>query len=356
MKKLFFLNLLLIFIISFLSFFSLFSLFNYFIDPYFFFRTNHNNSYEKEIALKILNNEKVIVSELWNEDIVRYFQILNAPKKSAIVVGSSRAHKISSDLVGYDLMIYSIGASGLEDRISIVYSIKQQYKPKMIIIEIDPWVFSKNFDYIRPNFIPSYLESLSRLNQDITFLQKISFIKRKYFYLLDPKIFLLSIKYSYYNLVKHNHFLVNTNNDSFYKYMPDGTLVYPEKYEKMTEEEINRTALKLTEESNKNDNTEKNYIFSQYKYDTFVKFVNDISNDSKITLLILPFHPLVYEKIKERTKDYFISEKLLRENKFLNDNIKVVGTFSPYGYHCGNEEFYDHMHVRESCIKKILNK
>ena len=51
MKKLFFLNLLLIFIISFLSFFTLFSLFNYFIDPYFFFRTNHNNSYEKEIAL-----------------------------------------------------------------------------------------------------------------------------------------------------------------------------------------------------------------------------------------------------------------------------------------------------------------
>ena len=69
--------------------------------------------------------------------------------------------------------------------------------------------------------------------------------------------------------------------------------------------------------------------------------------------MIPPYHPLIYKTIQTRTLNYFESEKLLNKEYYNSNNIRIVGSFSPFAINCLDIDFYDYSHPKESCFKKM---
>ena len=48
------------------------------------------------------------------------------------------------------------------------------------------------------------------------------------------------------------------------------------------------------------------------------------------------------------------------ENEYINfafqNNLKIIGSFNPQKIGCNKNEFFDGMHPKDSCMKKIINQ
>ena len=330
---------------------------NFFVDPYGIFRDENNNIYERKIAKDMTNNKSVFLKSVMKDDLIKYFLVKYDKSKTPIVVlGSSRGYKISSSIIGKNLKNYSIGAAGLEDRIAFLYLIKKQYDPKLVIVQIDPHNFSDSFNRIQPYFFSYYNEGLQNLGLKPSFKDRLRNIKRKAVYYVDSRTTLESFKILYTKLIGKDFYLENIsdyNNGNYYELIFDGHIVSPDKFEKKSTNDTNRLVLEMLKGINPNDYTEQGYFFSHDKFDTFVKFINEVSKKSKVIILIPPYHPLIYKTIQTRTLNYFESEKLLNKENFNSNNIKIVGSFSPFDINCLDVDFYDYSHPKESCFKKM---
>ena len=91
-------------------------------------------------------------------------------------------------------------------------------------------------------------------------------------------------------------------------------------------------------------------------FDEFQNFCNEILNNNiKLSIYLIPYHPVVYQKIEE---DYEIVAEV--ENKILELaeklNIKYKGSYNPKTVGINSSHFYDAMHLNETGIQIIINK
>ena len=68
--------------------------------------------------------------------------------------------------------------------------------------------------------------------------------------------------------------------------------------------------------------------------------------------MLSPYHQLSYD-LTIKAKPYYLE----LENKFRQlseeTNIQIVGSYNPLLAKCSHDEFYDFMHPKDSCMKKI---
>jgi len=359
MKNNFFIYSLILFLSTIVIFFSIIALFNYYIDPYSVFKLS-NFSLEKKIVSNLSNKKKSVIKSYWNDDLVRYLQISNGNiEKECVVIGSSTSLKLSSDILNCKTTNLGLGGSGVEDKIALVnLMLKKERMPEITLIVVDPWIFSKNYNYpLQPEWISSYVDALNKLDFNLfSTFSKLKYTAYKYLSFINLRTTKTSVKYFYYTSINKNNYFEEGNSQIYYTYNPDGTLDHS-KDESKTSEEINNYLIKLYNENSKeylNNERERQYKFSLYKYILFKDYINFISKKNKIALLILPYHPYAYEKIIEKNKNYFEMENILKSEDF-NDNVKVLGSFNP-AFTCLDSEFYDDYHPKRSCLKKIFNK
>jgi hypothetical protein len=357
MKRFFFYSIILFFFL-FLLFFFLIAFFNYIIDPHSVFRIS-KFSQENHIVINFSKKKISNINKYWNDNTVRKLQIANSYIGDCAVIGSSRVLKISSEILNCATTNFGVGASGLEDKIAIINSILKMKEPKTIIINIDPWMFSSNYNHLQSVFISQYLETLENMDtKSFLFLHKTRYRIRQFHYLLKAETTILSLKYFYYFINNKNYFEVHNFTDHF-SYNSDGTLVYPFSYESKNEKLVNDYVKKQyvlnSKEYLKENIPERDYKFSLYKYNLFIDYVNVISTKSQIILLILPYHPYAYKEISVRNKSYFEIEKIIKNYNFKKSNVKVLGSYNPE-FMCSEKDFYDDKHLKGSCLKSLFNK
>jgi hypothetical protein len=347
-----------LFFFLFFIFFFLIAFFNYIIDPYSVFGIS-KFSQENYIVINFSKKKISNINKYWNDNTVRKIQIANGYIGDCVVIGSSRALKISSEILNCETTNFGIGASGLEDKIAIIDSILRMKTPKTIIINIDPWMFSSNYNHLQPVFISQYLETLENIDtKSFLFLYKTMYRIRQFHYLLKPETTILSLKYFYY-FVNNKNYFEDYNFTNSFSYNPDGTLVYPFSYEsknaKLVNDYIKKQYVFNSKEYLKENISERDYKFSLYKYNLFIDYVNKISTKSQIILLILPYHPYAYKEISLRNKTYFEIEKIIKNYNFKKSNVKVLGSYNPE-FMCSEKDFYDDKHLKVSCLKSLFNK
>ena len=73
-----------------------------------------------------------------------------------------------------------------------------------------------------------------------------------------------------------------------------------------------------------------------------------------VSLVLTPYHPDLYELMKEEKPLILEIEK--KFIKFAQKNkINVIGSYDASLFKCQGDEFYDGMHPKISCMKKIFS-
>jgi len=98
---------------------------------------------------------------------------------------------------------------------------------------------------------------------------------------------------------------------------------------------------------------------NDFKYDavaisnleSFVSYLKD--NDVKVTLVLSPYHPQLYQLMESRKPIFLELERWYRD--FADENeIQIIGSYDGRKFGCSGEEFFDGMHPKSSCLNKLF--
>ena len=328
--------------ISFISIFVLFS----------FSQLNINfftkNSTEVDLA-KLLTKREAIYSakideRLFIKNRIKY-ENMN-PK--ILIIGSSRVMQISN--TDFDEQVLNLGVSGasIEDHIAITEMALEKFNVDKIFIGIDPWLFNKNNKQSRYKSISNeYLLSL----ENIQSMSKNNLILRSYNSQNEYSFYekFLENLYDFFNLRKLNLEIkeYEINNLAKDHILRDGKRVYgnlrkQEKLKKLKAKVIKYSMLNY-KFSNENFNNYKN----------FIKYLVKV-HQKKVILIMSPYHSPSYKLSIKEIPHYLIVEKKVQALG-QDMNVRVIGSYNPNKIPCNDNEFYDYMHPKESCMNKIVN-
>lgn len=133
--------------------------------------------------------------------------------------------------------------------------------------------------------------------------------------------------------------------------LTDGTLSYPENFRTRTQQQIDRSASTFSN----NIFGLSNFInISNTKTVLIEKFINYLSSKNiEVSILLLPYHPVVFKKIKTEYPIVLEAEKnIVRIAK--KTGIKYQGSYNPNKTKSARSAFYDGMHLKLIEIEKII--
>lgn len=349
--------------------------FNYFIDPgSIYFKQKYNRLVVEKYTDSLLHSKFGMVQEGWSERDVKLSLLAKTHNSDCILLGSS--HVMSISLYQGDGIntlcdsLANLGVSGavLEDFMIFSDRLlvnKKDFRGKKIFIGIDPWFYNFSRD---SRHIP-YLNTLKKeINYDSReasgypqtlllnlisfdyFFESLKLLKRDGLLNNLKKILLmLSVNNdyeSYVSMFKMPNFSLYEGADKAVT-LSDGSHVYSNKY--ITENhEMNGGSYKLV----------KGMLYDKKAIKVFEHKLSDLKEHGfKVYLLFTPYHQNVWDKksgILAQTAmqtTYQISVKLAEKL-----NLSIIGSYHPEDLKCKENEFYDFMHPKPSCLNKIFIK
>lgn len=315
-------------------------------------------SYEDKIAKIIFSNHNATNISNYDERLLQKALINKINDRPDIsVLGSSRTFLIKSTFFKNKKLINnSVSGANIRDLIAIFQLYKfEKLLPKKIILGIDPWIFNENNGKV---YWKSLQKEYNTFSNGTEIRENIITDKNKQLFSFSyfqaslsnlPNVFLEEVDSTALSLdpVASNEIYNLTSTK-----LVDGSLSYYEVYREASEKSVITKA--------RNYIKGKLYAIEEFEeispeiFKEFDKFCSEIlDNNIELEFFLAPYHPIVYEKIKN---DYQIVLKV--ENRVLEyskqNKIKVSGSYNPFIANFNSQDFYDGMHSKESTIEKIM--
>ena len=306
-------------------------------------------SLSKDISDHIANvlmKSKVIYAPNINErDLIRSRINCENLNPKTLVVGSSRIMQIGNNTYNNEVINLGVSGASIEDDITITNMATKKFKPSTIIVSADPWLFNSSSGQDRWQFLNyEFTEALSVLkgNPKLNIVNHDSKLTKEN---LQER----SLK-KFYQFI--NHYKYDASNDipeTGDKIRRDGSRVYNITYSSKTELEKEQDFPDLLNYSM------NPYSFSEISRKYFEMFIKHYAKNYKVVLILSPYHPKLYDIIKKEQKPHIKIESEFRNlaNKL---NIQIIGSYDPAITGCVNIDFYDGMHPKDECIKKIMSE
>ncbi len=289
-----------------------------------------------------LTHHSAIYSSNMDERLFSSYRINLAKTVPDIVItGSSRHMQINQSMFTGHLLNLSVSGASLQDLIALNYLATQRFNNTNLFIGVDPWIFNEKSGQIRwKSLEDAYSKALA--------FQEAKPVKPPYntailkSFTLDsqPNLFI-----SIYEMVNASKvYSDNTSPSLKDKILTDGSRIYNRSFTQKSPAEIFQTfdALK---------NYSLNPYFSSSDLESkFVDFLRMQSSERTVTLVLSPYHPKLYTQMTPLLAQ--IETNILSIANF--NHVTVVGSFNPALSGCTANEFYDGMHPKSSCMKKVL--
>lgn len=320
---------------------------NYFGDSANLFKVG----YEIKMAKIIVNGKNVTNIDNYDE---RKFQkevvTLMSQTPNTIVLGTSTAMLINAEFSKESGLFFnnSVSGSSLEDLVAIYQIYKENNKmPKRIIIGIAPYMFNKNHGQKRWESIEEFYYHFKNDNYKKS-------NTNNYKELFSLSYFQSSVK-KIPNLISGNNEPKSTDKkfNTTNTKLIDGTVGYGESYRNASKSEIERRVkLKLAGDLYSIENF---YIIDKNIWTEFEELIFDMKNNNiEIEFFLSPYHPEIYNRIKDNYQMVLESEKLIV--KFAKEqNINLYGSFNPAKFGFDETFFFDAYHCKEIGTKEILH-
>ena len=275
-----------------------------------------------------------------------------------VVIGSSRIMQVSSKSHNKSFMemcpsILNIGVSGasIEDHIALSYLVVKAGFSGDVIFGVDPWTLTYNKHQRWTVYSDVYNNARYEIfgdDDDVSMsplLFLLNLINVEYTY----RSVLLLMKYlkkGIPSIVMASDFDYEVGLDDPVK-LPDGSHVYSKNY-------IQKSG-NISIKDGKNHNwMVKTPVSSQIgssDYQHLLKWVS--MNDIKVHVLLTPYHHSAWAYndtviVSAMNKTENIIKKIAK-----GLGVAVYGSYNPLKVGCDNNEFYDVMHAKSSCLGKI---
>lgn len=326
---------------------------NYFVDPLNIFSDSDDESLEAELARTLAAHQNIVTTNMDERKFQLYRIKYEQLKPEVIIVGASRVMQIGKNTFGKNSLNLGVSGASIEDHVALLDLATTKFKPKMIIIGVDPWIFNSASGQKRWQSLRiEYENAVIKIQPEIAIKQTISVG----FY--DQLINYAYTKESLGELYKR---YTNIDNDDI-EYVEsdaplqdrdiirkDGSRVYNKNYANRTQEDLVANIDGWIEYSM------FSYRDSKELNNTFIALLDHYNKNYEVILLLAPYHPLAYKKILEEKQIIVEIENRIRS--IASDRgIKVIGSYDPSKSNCSNEEFYDGAHPKGVCIHRIMNE
>ena len=302
------------------------------------------NSTEFFLAKLLIKNDAVYSTRLDERKFTKNRILLENFKPKILIIGSSRLMQTSNDFFNEDFFNASVSGASMEDHIAITGMALERFQFDKIVLGADPWLFNKyNYQSRWKEVSKEYFlskENILKMQHNVDVLSK---EKTKF-------------TFSFYEKILDRIYLLLNQRDLNYK----EKISARNKFEKKAIILKNGSRI-LSDFEKKRITTESikysmsPFEFSKDNYETYKKFLYYLTNihGKEVILLMTPYHLPSYE-LTIKTMPYYIEiEKKIRELSQIK-NVKIIGSFNSSINNCDENEFYDAMHPKNSCLKKIL--
>ena len=314
----------------------LFSLLNY----NFFY---NKNSTEAFLAKLLVTKKAVYSTKMDERQFIKSRIIYENLNPKILVIGSSRIMQISNENFKYQILNLGLSGASIEDHITTTLMSLEKFNIDTILLGVDPWLLNRHNNQFRwksiANEYKNSVKNIKSNSKDYSIIEDKDY-KQKYFFYEQ----FLEKLYNFLNIRKLSLELETSQIKNLSKsaILRDGKRI---------------TANKEIKENIKPKIIEYsmyNYEFSNEYYEIYKSFIEHLVNihKKKVILILPPYHLPSYQlTIKE--KPFYID----LENKFKElskeTNIRIIGSYNASLIPCNENEFYDHMHPKDSCLKKI---
>jgi hypothetical protein len=265
---------------------------------------------------------------------------------AVVVLGSSRSMLISSEYLNSPVLNLSVSGATIQDYIAMYWILKKQNKlPQKIIINVDPWLLTENLAQIRWKSLEKEYNEFNGLNELKMFEEFF-----KYQQLFSFSYFQCSSKQLFQT--KQDPIGTNSMFNSANTVLPDGSIVYGEKYRNTLEKEVIQSVTELI--STKGSILNHNGAISDKLLNEFSNFITKIKADGvSISFFLAPYHPLIYDhQAKNGNGLKKFEDKITAIG--VSKSIEILGTFNPHKLPINYLGFFDGIHCKNETIKWIL--
>ena len=309
----------------------------------------YKNNTETLLAKLLVNNKAIYFPKMDERQFVKNRIIYENLKPKVLVIGSSRIMQVSNDDFNKEVLNLAVAGASIEDHIAITLMALEKFQIDTILLGADPWLFNKfNNQFRWKSISKEYHTSLKNIQVNSienNILQYNNYKKNYVFYenILDKLFYYLNIRKLDLDF-KENQI----KNFTKTVVLRDGKKL--EASQDM-QKKIQPVVIKYSM---------KKYLFSDEYYETYKNFIKYLKyrHNKEVVLVLSPYHIPSYNKTKKRNPSLFLNY-LNSENKFkeLSQelNIKIIGSYDANTIPCGKKEFYDFMHPKDSCMKRIVN-
>ena len=326
---------------------------NYFVDPLNLFSDSDDESLEAELARTLASNQNIVTKNMDERKFQLYRIKYEQLEPEVIIVGASRVMQIGKNTFSKNSLNLGVSGATVEDHVALLDLATTKFKPKMIIIGADPWIFNSASGQRRWQSLRiEYENAIIKIQPEIATNQTIS----SGFY--DQLINYAYTKESLSKLYKK----YTNSDDGDIRYIEsdaplqdrdiirkDGSRVYNKNYAERTQEDL------VADVDGWIEYSMLSYSDSKELLDTFTALLDHYNKNYEVILLLSPYHPLAYKKILEKKQIIVEIENRIRSIASAR-SIRVIGSYDPTKNKCSRKEFYDGAHPKDSCIHRIMNE
>jgi hypothetical protein len=304
-------------------------------------------NHEDWLALNLSKAKYVYFENIDERKFVRSRLKYKLSEVDIIIMGSSRTMQISSRILGHPSLNLSVSGASVEDYIALVPEAIKKVNASVVYLGADPWLFNAASGQNRWKSLHDlsgywsrvisrgeslgatrmYLESKSTEKPDLSWVQTL------------------------YEAVNRSTITTeNGNMESVAKKAYDGFHIYDELYAKKSQSDIERGFTSLLNYSMKSYDDDET---SRQNYISLIHFLKE--SGIRVVIVLPPYYPDLFERIKREKPEFLKVENEFR-NVAENMNIPIIGSYDGALTGCDVTEFYDGMHPKESCMKKVLSQ
>jgi peptidoglycan/LPS O-acetylase OafA/YrhL len=298
---------------------------------------------EARIAKQLSTGTAVYSADMDERKFVTFRIQFENLSVDSVVLGSSRVMQIGEHNYRGKIINFGVSGASIEDDIAIAGMAIKKFQPSTIFIGADPWLFNSKSGQVRWKAINNeYISALSSLKLSATSIANFADdYSQSGFFVIASKI------YDAINLQEFN--AVNDIPESRDKIRRDGSRVYSLANANKNQKEISAGFNDLL-----------NYAMTDYDYskksqEIFGRFIDAYSKNHKVVLVLSPYHPDLYERMKIERPIYLEIESSFKDFSKLH-GIEIIGSYNPHVVGCTSKDFYDGMHPNDVCMGKVLNK
>ncbi len=303
------------------------------------------NSTEALLAKLLVNKDAVYATKMDQRQFQKSRIIYENLEPKVLIIGSSRIMQISNDNFNQQTLNLGVNGASIEDHIAITLMALEKFNVDTILLGADPWLFNHFANQVRWKSISEEyqisLKNIQLKSKDYRIIQHKNYREKNFFY----EIFLEKL-YSFLNIRKLDLDLKVNQFDNLTKsaILRDGKRVYA------------KNNFEETIKPNVIEYSMKNYKFSNKYYQIYKSFIEYLTDEynKEVVLVLSPYYLPSYKlTIQEKPFYLDLEDKFKKLSK--ETNIKIIGSYDASSITCDDNEFYDYMHPKDTCMKKITN-